>query len=84
MDDYQWFLSTSANCETKQETEPMASIPITIVSIGHILYAFFVSLSIFLISSSNKVFAVGGGQTFHTIQVTSLLPSSVCSPSTKG
>ncbi|KAG5563105.1 hypothetical protein RHGRI_005749 [Rhododendron griersonianum] len=61
----------------------MASIPITIVSIGHVFYAFLVSLSIFLISSSNKVFAVGGGQTFHTIQVTSLLPSSVCSPSTK-
>ncbi|XP_058200893.1 aspartyl protease family protein At5g10770-like [Rhododendron vialii] len=61
----------------------MASIPITTVSIGHVLYAFLVSLSILLISSSNKVFAVGGGQTFHTIQVTSLLPSSVCSPSTK-
>ncbi|KAG5563098.1 hypothetical protein RHGRI_005743 [Rhododendron griersonianum] len=59
----------------------MASTPIN-ASISLVLYAFLVSLSLFL-SSSNKVFAFDGDQTFHTVQISSLRPSSVCSPSTK-
>ncbi|KAF7151652.1 hypothetical protein RHSIM_Rhsim02G0218800 [Rhododendron simsii] len=59
----------------------MASTPIN-VSISLVLYALLAPFSLFL-SSSDKVFAFDGDQTFHTVQISSLRPSSVCSPSTK-
>ncbi|KAH7841637.1 hypothetical protein Vadar_032430 [Vaccinium darrowii] len=51
-------------------------------AISFVLCGLLVSFHLIL-CSKNEGFAFGGGQTFHTVQVSSLLPSSVCSPSTK-
>ncbi|XP_058200886.1 aspartyl protease family protein At5g10770-like [Rhododendron vialii] len=57
-------------------------------SISFLVYAFLVSFSL-TICSPNKGFALGGGETlntnydYHMVKISSLMPSSVCSPSTK-
>ncbi|XP_058201625.1 aspartyl protease family protein At5g10770-like [Rhododendron vialii] len=53
-------------------------------SISFLVYAFLVSFSLTL-CSPNKGFALAGGETlnYHMVKISSLMPSSVCSPSTK-